>query len=48
MRALIDTCVIIDALQNRQPFSADAQSIFLLAAQKQLDAYVSAKAITDI
>ena len=25
MRALIDTCVIIDALQNREPFAEDAQ-----------------------
>ena len=32
MRTLIDTCVIIDALQSREPFVEDAQKIFLLAA----------------
>ena len=37
MRAVIDTCVVVDALQSREPFCKDAQSIFL-----------TAKAITDI
>ena len=35
MRALIDTCVIIDALQNREPFAEDAQKIFLAVANKR-------------
>ena len=30
MRAVIDTCVIVDALQSREPFCKDAQSIFCL------------------
>ena len=29
MRAVLDTCVIIDALQNRQPFSTDAEKILI-------------------
>ena len=29
MRAVIDTCVIVDALQSREPFCKDAQSIFV-------------------
>ena len=48
MRALLDTCVIIDALQNREPFSKDAQSIFLEAANKRFDGFISAKSIADI
>ncbi len=48
MRALIDTCIIIDALQAREPFSADAQQIFLLAANRQFDAFITAKSSTDI
>ena len=32
MRALIDTCIIIDALQAREPFAEDAQQIFLAVA----------------
>ena len=48
MRVLVDTCVIIDALQDRKPFSEKAQIIFYAVANKQIDGYVSAKAITDI
>ncbi len=48
MRVLIDTCVIIDALQSREPFAENAQKIFLYAANKQFEAYITAKASTDI
>lgn len=48
MRVLIDTCVIIDALQSRKPFSEEAQKVFIAVANKQLTGYVTAKSITDI
>ena len=48
MKALMDTCIIIDALQNRQPFCEDAQKIFLLCANDELEGFLTAKAITDI
>ena len=48
MRALIDTCIIIDALQSRENFYEDAQTIFLLAANQQFVGCISAKAVTDI
>lgn len=48
MRALLDTCIIIDALQNREPFSADAQTIFLFAANNNFDGCITAKSSTDI
>ncbi len=48
MRALIDTCVIIDALQNREPFAEDAKKLFLMLANENFEGYVSAKSITDI
>ena len=48
MKALIDTCIIIDALQNREPFAADAQAIFLAAANKQFDGFLTANCMTDI
>jgi predicted nucleic acid-binding protein len=48
MRVLIDTCVIIDALQSRAPFAEAAQKIFLYSANKQFDGYITAKASTDI
>lgn len=48
MRVLIDTCVIIDALQSREPFCRDAQDIFLFAANTQFTGYITAKSVTDI
>ncbi|MFQ7077569.1 MAG: PIN domain-containing protein [Christensenellaceae bacterium] len=46
MRAFIDTCVVIDALQSREPFAKDAQDIFLAAANNLYLGYISAKAVT--
>lgn len=48
MRVLVDTCVVVDVLQNREPFAADAQAIFLAAANQQIQAYITAKSVTDI
>ncbi|MBR1867915.1 MAG: PIN domain-containing protein [Clostridia bacterium] len=48
MRVLIDTCIIVDALQNREPFKDDAQKIFLLAANQHFTGYITAKSATDI
>ena len=48
MRAFIDTCVVIDALQSREPFAKDAQDIFLAAANNLYLGYISAKAVTDV
>jgi predicted nucleic acid-binding protein len=48
MRVLIDTCIIIDALQSRAPFAEAAQKIFLYSANKQFEGYITAKASTDI
>ena len=48
MRVLIDTCIIIDALQSRLPFKDHAQEIFLLAANRQFEGFITAKASTDI
>ena len=48
MRALIDTCVIIDALQSRDPFAEDAQKIFIHSANRQFEGYITAKSVTDI
>ena len=48
MRALIDTCIIIDALQSRKEFEKEAQTIFISAANNAFIGYISAKAATDI
>ena len=48
MIVLLDTCVILDALQNRVPFAEDAQKIFLAVANKQIEAGITAKSVADI
>lgn len=48
MRALLDTCVIIDALQSREPFCKNAQTIFLAAANNQFIGCITAKSVADI
>ncbi|MBP5551351.1 MAG: PIN domain-containing protein [Bacilli bacterium] len=48
MKVLIDTCVIIDALQKRDPFFQDAQNLLLLAADDDFEGYVSAKSAIDV
>lgn len=48
MRALIDTCIIIDALQKRKDFYKDAESIFLLCANCRFIGLLTAKSFTDI
>ena len=48
MKALLDTCVVVDLLQKREPFFKDAKSVFLNVANHQFEGFVSAKALTDI
>lgn len=48
MRVLVDTCVIIDALQSRVPFAEAAQKIFIHSANKHFEGYITAKSVTDI
>ena len=48
MRVLFDTCVVLDALQAREPFRADAEKLFLLVANERLVGFLTAKSVTDI
>ncbi len=48
MKILLDTCIIIDALQCRQPFNSSAEQIFLAVANHQCEGYIAAKSVTDI
>lgn len=48
MRALVDTCVILDVLQRREPFFEDALRLLQAAADKEFACILTAKSITDI
>ncbi|MGN1415282.1 MAG: PIN domain-containing protein [Oscillospiraceae bacterium] len=48
MKAVIDTCVVIDVLQKREPFCNTAMDIFLAVSNRQFIGILTAKSITDI
>lgn len=48
MKALLDTCVIMDFLQNREPFAQDAKKIMQAAAMELFTGCITAKSATDI
>lgn len=48
MNALIDTCVVMDFLQRREPFADNAKKIFSLIATNKIKGYITAKSVTDI
>lgn len=48
MRVLVDTNVIIDALTSMEPWNQYAEKIFIMAANRNLDMYMTASSVTDI
>lgn len=48
MNVLMDTCIIIDALQSREPFHKDAEAVFLAVANRRCVGFLTANSITDI
>lgn len=48
MKVLLDTCVIIDFLQDREPFSHTAKKILQAAAMDIFSGYITAKSTSDI
>lgn len=48
MKILVDTNVIIDALTSREPWNTSAEKIFLMAANRIIDMYITASSATDI
>jgi predicted nucleic acid-binding protein len=48
MTVILDTNVIMDALQERQPFDVEAKEILLRAQNAEFTCYFTANAATDI
>lgn len=48
MRVLLDTNVIIDVLQNREPWCISGKAIFLSVARKEFSGCITAKEAADI
>jgi predicted nucleic acid-binding protein len=48
MKVLLDTNVVLDAVASREPFREAAEEIFMLAAEEQIDGFITANSITDV
>ncbi|MCC8130209.1 MAG: PIN domain-containing protein [Ruminococcus sp.] len=48
MNVIVDTCVIIDALANREPFARTAQELCLKVANDEIAGFIPAKSVADI
>ena len=48
MRVIVDTCVVLDYLQNREPFFNDALNIAIGRANREFEGYITAGSLTDL
>ena len=45
---MIDTNIVLDSIGNREPYVEAAQKIFIFAANKKIDASLTASTVSDI
>ena len=48
MTAVIDTCVLLDVLTNREPFFKNSYNVFLAASYKKYIGFITAKSVLDL
>jgi predicted nucleic acid-binding protein len=48
MKVLVDTNIIIDILEQREPFFGDSYKLIQLAVQGRMEAFMGAGALTDV
>ena len=48
MKILLDTNVILDIVEKREPYFSDSYQVFLKSAAREFDAIIGANSITDI
>ena len=48
MKVLIDTNVALDFMSSREPFSSDAEKIFLLCCSELVDGYITVNSFCDL
>jgi predicted nucleic acid-binding protein len=48
MKILFDTCIIVDALQKREPFFDEARLLLLAAARESVEPFITAKSVSDV
>ena len=48
MKILLDTNIVVDVLQKREPMFEYGEKIFLAIASKQIEGYITSKQVADI
>lgn len=48
MTVMMDTCIILDYLLDRETFADDAEKLILMAAEGEIDCMVTVKSLMDI
>ena len=48
MKVMLDTCVVLDFLQGREPFFDDALNVFIAIANDEIHGFITASSVTDI
>ena len=48
MKVLLDTNVLLDIVEKREPFFSDSYQVFMKSATKEIDAIIGAGSVTDI
>ena len=44
----MDTCIVIDVLQHREPFWEDSYRVMLTIANRHVEGFLTAKSFTDL
>jgi predicted nucleic acid-binding protein len=48
MKVLLDTNVLLDIVEKREPFFNDAYQVFIKSAKKEIEAIIGASSVTDV
>jgi predicted nucleic acid-binding protein len=48
VNVLIDTNIVVDVTQEREPFLRQSEQVMILAASGRLNAYISASTVSDV
>ena len=48
MRVLLDTNILLDIVEKREPYFSDSYQIFMKSAERKIEAIIGANSVTDI
>ena len=48
MKIVLDTNILLDIVEKREPYFSDSYQIFIKSAERKIEAIISASSVTDI